>query len=79
MAHFGHHSGTSRFLGFFIYTFTHYKKYNHQVRKYQCTWNPSKKDVKGRVFVSLKEELPNNNSTSENLELIRFKILLSIF
>ena len=30
-------------------------------------------------FVLLKEELPNTNSTSENLELIRFKILLSMF
>ena len=25
-----------------IYTFKQ-KKYNYQVRKYQCTWNPSKK------------------------------------
>ena len=69
-------------VDFWVFLSTHLhiiKKYNHQVRKYQCTWNPSKKDVKGRVFVSLKEELPNNNSTSENLELIRFKILLSMF
>ena len=36
-----------------------------------------KRSQKG-IFVLLKGELPNN-STSENLELFRFKMLLSMF
>ena len=34
--------------------------------------------INGVFFVLLKDELPNN-STSENLESFRFKILLSVF
>ena len=27
------------------------KKYNHQVRKYQCTWDPSKKRLEQRILI----------------------------
>ena len=43
----------------FIYTFTHLKqkKYNHQVRKYQCTWDPSKKALNKKQRMKIYENI----------------------
>ena len=47
-------------MTFFSYTFTHLhiytRKYDHQVRKYQCIWDQSKKRLEQRTKNGNKRE-----------------------
>ena len=52
----GHRIWQERYVLFFLSTHLHIlnKKieYNHQVHKYQCTWDPSKKRLEQRMSIN---------------------------
>ena len=43
-----------KFLYIYVSTHLHIlnKKQNHQVRKYQCTWNPSQEKLDQSMFIN---------------------------
>ena len=49
---------------FFVYTFTHLKqkKYNHQVRKYQCTSDTSKKGLNKEQGIIIYDNITRNDN-----------------
>ena len=50
--------GNSFFFFFYLHIYTFKtKKYNQQVRKYQCTWDPSKKGLNKEQRMIISENI----------------------